>query len=109
MYIDVTIQFVTKQSICTEAGVWIERSIILPSWLECESTDTIDAGDPRWNSRGHKQWGGWGGFKTRRIILIDCEHVLLRKIKQEVCKFEQANYIYMETVQYPIQHSGCKV
>ena len=41
MYIDVTIQFVTKQSICTEAGVWIERSIILPSWLECESTDTL--------------------------------------------------------------------
>ena len=55
MHIDVTIQFVTKQSICTEAGVWIERSIILPSWLECESTDTIDAGDPKWNSRGHKQ------------------------------------------------------
>ena len=55
MHIDVTIQFVTKQSICTEAGVWIERSIILPSQLECESTDTIDAGDPRWNSRGHKQ------------------------------------------------------
>ena len=25
MYIDVTIQFVTKQSICTEAGVWIEQ------------------------------------------------------------------------------------
>ena len=55
MHIDVTIQFVTKQSICTEAGVWIERSILLPSRLECESTDTVDAGDPRWNSRGHKQ------------------------------------------------------
>ncbi|KAM7429816.1 hypothetical protein ABFA07_019384 [Porites harrisoni] len=55
MHIDVTIQFVTKQSICTEAGVWIERSILLPSRLECESTDTVDAGDPRWNSHGRKQ------------------------------------------------------
>ena len=55
MHIDVTIQFVTKRSICTEAGVLIERSILLPSRLECESTDTVDAGDPRWNSHGHKQ------------------------------------------------------